>query len=92
MSETALIQMLPNLGVGVAAIVVLYLCFKIAIQSINEKDRAFREYVQEHNHKSIEVMCECRDAIRESAEKIKSNTKVQEKILLNLLRDKDDNK
>ncbi len=89
MTEASLVQMLPNLGVGVAAIVVLYLCFKIAIQSINEKDRAFREYVQEHNHKSIQVMCECRDAIRKSAENIDANTKVQEKILLNLLRDRD---
>lgn len=82
-----LIAQLPNLGVGVAAVVVLYLCFKVAVEALNSRDKAFREFVEANNHKSVEVMTECRDVIREAADNIKSSTEVQKQVIEHLIRE-----
>ncbi len=82
-----LMNTLPNLGVGVAAVVVLYLCFKIAIIALNERDKAFRDFVEASNHRSVEVMTECRDAIHQAAESIKSSTDIQKLVLEHLIKE-----
>lgn len=81
-----LITQLPNLGVGVAAVVVLYLCFKLAVEALNERDKAFRDFVLANNHKSVEVMAECRDVIHVAAENIRSSTEIQRQVVEHLIR------
>ncbi len=83
----SLISVLPNLGVGVAAVIVLYLCFKIAIEALNERDEAFRNFVEANNHRSVEVMTECRDVIHQAAENIKSSTEIQRQVVEHLIRE-----
>lgn len=82
-----LIAQLPNLGVGVAAVVVLFLCFKVTVEAFNERDRAFRDFVEANNHRSVEVMTECRDVIHVAAENIKSSTEIQKQVVEHLIRD-----
>ncbi len=82
----SLISMLPNLGVGVAAVVVLYLCFKVAVEALNDRDKAFREFVNSNNHRSVEVMTECRDVIHVAAENIRSSTEIQRQVVEHLIR------
>jgi hypothetical protein len=82
-----LLTQLPNLGVGVAAVIVLYLCFKVAIEALNSRDKAFREFVEANNHKSVEVMVECRDVIREAADSIKASTDIQRQVVEHLIRE-----
>lgn len=81
-----LIKQLPNLGVGVAAVVILYLCFKVSIEALNERDKAFREFVQSNNHRSVEVMTECKEVIHVAAENIRSSTEIQRQVVEHLIR------
>ena len=80
MSESIL-SILPNLSVGVASVVVLYLSYVRSLKSIDERDRSFREFVNANNHASVEVMTQCRDQIRESADNIRANTELQKMVL-----------
>ena len=82
----SLITMLPQLGVGVAAVVVIYLLMVKTIDSINARDEAFRTYVEAHNHKSVEIMTECRDVIKEAAANIAQNTEIQKQVVEHLSR------
>jgi len=88
MIEELFLKTLPNLGVGVAAVVVLYLVFRVAIEALNKRDDAFQKFVEANNHKSIEVMTECRDAIREAADNIRQSTEIQKQAVEHLIRDK----
>lgn len=87
MIEELFLKTLPNLGVGVAAVIVLYLVFKVAIDALNKRDEAFKNFVEANNHKSIEVMTECRDAINEAAENIRTNTEIQKQLVEHLIRE-----
>ena len=84
--EQTLLEMLPNLGVGLAAMVVLYLSFKLFAALIEKKDKAFTDYVNANNHKSVEVMTECRDAIKASADNIKEHTDTHKQLITALLK------
>ena len=86
--ENLLIEALPNLGVGVAAVVVVYLCFKTAIGALNERDKAFRDFVTANNHRSVEIMSECRDVIHEAADNIKQSTEIQRQVIEYLIKNK----
>lgn len=88
MTEELFTKALPNIGVGVAAVVVLYLTFKIAIAALGERDKAFRDFVQANNHKSIEVLTQCRDAINEAAGNIRTNTEIQKQLIEHLIKEK----
>jgi uncharacterized membrane protein len=88
MLEELFLKTLPNLGVGIAAVVVLYLCFKVAIDALNKRDDAFRQYVEANNHKSVEVMTECRDAIKAAAENIRQSTEIQRQVVEHLIKEK----
>ncbi len=88
MIEELFLKTLPNLGVGVAAVVVLYLVFRAAIEALNKRDDAFQKFVEANNHKSIEVMTECRDAIKEAAENIRQSTEIQKQAVEHLIRDR----
>jgi uncharacterized membrane protein YgaE (UPF0421/DUF939 family) len=90
-----LTEQFQNLGIGVASIVILYLCFKLFLEALskrdkilNEKDNAFREFVSEHNHKSVETMMNCNNSIQEATENIKKSTEIQQLMLEVLLKDK----
>ncbi len=87
----AFAQILPNLAVGVAAVlifaVLLYYVFRIFVEALNERDKAFRDFVQSNNHKSIEVMTQCRDAIQEAANNIRQNTELQKQVVEHLIRE-----
>ncbi len=87
MTET-LLTAAPNFGVGVAAVIALYLCFKYAIDALNNRDKAFKDFVESSNHRSVEVMTECRDVIREAADNIKANTEVQKLVVDHLIKEK----
>ena len=52
-----------------------------SLKSIDERDRSFREFVNANNHASVEVMTQCRDQIRESADNIRANTELQKMVL-----------
>ena len=69
--EAELLKALPNLGIGIASVYILYLVFRVAIDAINQRDKSFKEYVEANNHKSVEVMTECRDSIRAATEGMK---------------------
>ncbi len=84
--ENLLVTALPNLSVGVAAITVLYLCFKLTIMAFNERDKAFRDFVEANNHRSVEIMTECRDVIKEAAENIRQNTDTQRQVIEYLIK------
>lgn len=86
MVEQQLINMLPNLGVGVAAMVVLYLSFRDFLKTLNEKEKVFKNYVEANNHKSVEVMTECRDVMSAAAENIKKNTEVMQSVTQALIK------
>jgi len=88
MIEELFLKTLPNLGVGIAAVAVLYLVFRTAIEALNRRDEAFQKFVEANNHKSIEVMTECRDAIREAAENIRTSTEIQKQAVEHLIKDK----
>ncbi len=88
MIEELFLKTLPNFGVGVAAVVVLYLVFKVAIEALNKRDEAFKNFVESNNHRSVEVMTECRDAIREAADNIRSSTEIQKQTIEHLIKDK----
>lgn len=87
MIEELFIKTLPNLGVGIAAVVVLYLVFRVAIEALNKRDEAFRSFVEANNHKSIEVMTECRDAINKAAANIETNTQIQKQLIEHLIKE-----
>ena len=86
--ENLLVTALPNLSVGVAAITVLYLSFKVTIAAFNDRDKAFRDFVESHNHQSVEIMTECRDVIKEAAENIKQSTEIQKQVIEYLIKGK----
>lgn len=88
MIEELFLKTLPNLGVGLAAVAVLYLVFRVAIEALNKRDEAFQKFVEANNHKSVEVMTQCRDAIREAAENIRQNTEIQKQAIEHLIRDR----
>lgn len=87
----ALVPILPNLAVGVAAVlifaVLLYYVFRIFVEALNERDEAFQKFVTENNHKSVEVLTQCRDAIQEAAENIRQNTEIQKQVVEHLIRE-----
>lgn len=87
MIEELFLKTLPNLGVGVAAVIVLYFVFKVSIEALNKRDEAFQKFVEANNHKSIEVMAECRDAINEAAGNIRTNTEIQKQLIEHLIRE-----
>ena len=84
--DTLLTNAIPNLGVGVAAVLVVYLCFKIAVAALNERDKAFRDFVEANNHSSVEIMTECRDVIKEAADNIKMSTEIQKQVIEYLIK------
>ena len=86
MFEELFLKTLPNLGVGVAAVIVLYLAFKISIEALSKRDDAFRHFVETNNHRSVEVMTQCRDAIRESADNIRQSTELQKQVIEHLIK------
>lgn len=88
MIEELFLKTLPNIGVGVAAVVVLYLVFKAAIDALNKRDDAFQKFVESSNHKSVEVMTQCRDAIEAAAKNIEQNTELQRQVVEHLIKDK----
>lgn len=71
--ESKLLEVLPNLGVGIATVVVLYLVFRIFIEALNKREEAFRNYVTENNHKITELVIQSTLAIKESSEAIKKS-------------------
>jgi hypothetical protein len=81
MESSLLANSLQNLGVGVAAVVILYLCFKASLTAFNERDKAFRDFVEANNHRSVEIMTECRDVIHQAAENIKQSTEIQKQVI-----------
>lgn len=91
MFEEFFLKALPNLGVGVASVlifaVLLFYIFRIFVEALNQRDKTFREFVEANNHKSVEVMTECRDAIREAADNIKQNTEIQKQLIEHLIRE-----
>lgn len=84
--EDILIKTLPQLGVGVAAVVVIYLLMAKAFDALNVRDAAFKNFVESNNHRSIEVMTECRDVIREAALNIQQNTEIQKQVVEHLIK------
>ena len=86
--DNLLINSIPNLGVGVAAVVVVYLCFKTAIGALNDRDKAFKDFVESNNHRSVEIMSECRDVIHEAADNIKMSTEIQRQVIEHLIKEK----
>lgn len=85
--EAELLKALPNLGIGIAAIYVLYLVFRESIKVINERDRAFKAYVEANNHESVKMMErqvtmmeKCETAIKVSADNIKAHTEAHRQL------------
>jgi hypothetical protein len=79
--ELEILKQVPQLGIGVAAVIVLYLCFKIFVAALNTRDTAFKSFVEANNHRSVEVMTECRDAIRDAAANIRESTEIQKQVV-----------
>lgn len=76
---------LPSVGVGTAAVIVLYLVFRVAVDALNKRDEAFKSFVEANNHRSVEVMTECRDAIRQAAKNIETSTEIQKQTIDHLI-------
>lgn len=94
--EELLLKSLPNLGVGIASLVVLYLVFKICVSALNERDKAFREFVHARNHEMTSLIVESTTAIKESSVAIKRSsdfiqtaTGTMQEIRNHLIRDHD---
>lgn len=73
--ELSFLEILPNLGVGVTAVVVLYMAFSMFVKAMNSREKAFREYVQTNNHRVTELVVEATQAIKESTTVIKESSK-----------------
>lgn len=82
-----LISILPDLSVGCTALIVVYLVIRKAMKAIDEREEAFRQYAQKHNHETTEVLVEARNAIEEASQNIKKNNEIQEKMLEKFLND-----
>ncbi len=81
MNEALVGETISGVGIGAGALYVLYLVFRLAFEAINKRDTAFKEYVEANNHKSVEVMTECRDAIKAASKNMELSTKIQTKLV-----------
>lgn len=77
-----IIGQFSNLGVGVASIAVIYLIVSQALKLLHEQAISFREYVEANNHKSVEVMTECRDAIKAASKNIEKSTDIMQEVFV----------
>lgn len=88
MIEELLSKSLPNLGVGVAAVIVLYFSFKLAVEALDRREQSFRDYVSDNNHKTTEILVEAKNSIKEASENIKLNTEILREVRDHLIREK----
>jgi predicted lysophospholipase L1 biosynthesis ABC-type transport system permease subunit len=78
-----LVKELPNLGVGVAAIVAIVIMADRFLKALAKKDKDYTGYVESNNHESVkaivaatEVMRQCAKSIENSSEYMKESTEV----------------
>lgn len=87
----SLIKILPNLGVVIAAVLIfgvfVYFLFKLFIDAIDKREEAFRSYVVVNNHKTTEILVECRDVIKEAADNIRQSTEIQKQVVEHLIKE-----
>jgi hypothetical protein len=73
-------QIITSLGVGGAAIYVLWDLSKRHIKQLDERDRTYKVYVESNNHKMTELVVESTKAISKASEQIGESTKILKSI------------
>lgn len=61
-----------QLGVAGFALYILWDLIKRHNRRIDERDKAFKNYANEHNHKMTDLIVACKEQIQESTKAIKS--------------------
>ena len=67
-------QIIIQLGVAGFALFILWKTSERHSKQIDERERAFREYAGEHNHRMTDLVTESTQAIKESTRAIKESS------------------
>lgn len=78
--EAEILSILPNLGVGVASVTVLFLVFRLMIQELGKRDEAFRSYANEHNHETTRVIIEASNNINANTEQSRATADILKEV------------
>lgn len=74
--EELFLKSLPQLGVGVVAVLAIVYISKLNAKERGSNQKAFMEYVENHNHQVTKLVVESTKAIGEASEHIKESTQV----------------
>ena len=69
-----MIEQLPNLSIGVVAILGLVVLLIVVWKSVDKRDNAFRSYVDANNHKHTELVIKSTTAIEGFTANVRENT------------------
>jgi len=74
--EDALLQAIPQVGVGVAAVIAIVYIVRSHSAERQDNQKAFMEFVNTNNHKTTELVLASTEAIKESTIAIKNSAEV----------------